>query len=500
MKCTKALETLDALSELGFISYELDSKTKKLTYQITDWIVKCSGAECMEGAVYATDGYGFLCLPRSITERLVKQHYIFEEADAWLDLWCHSVWQDLGNAFSYLAPAVQYGKYGALLTLETLGQRWGWEKTKVWRFVKKHGDIFALYRLPGSYGCLIFNKLYPSGTEVSLPSQEEIVRILDEIRIYGRNTQKKGSDHEHINRLITWYSRRLTGKPEIPTEEDPSENRVADLAPYIRAYLSPCRNCKNCGSQFEKPDAPHAVVTASDGSQWYQMASGAGAGAFYDAPAFAGSPGEAAQVAAAFPDAADGTTLRTVGEGVLEASTGDGNTMWYNSAYYDEPDAPHTVMQSANGVDWYAMQEHAQAPAFETGEAALAYNQAQFQQFMPGYEQQVASVDGSSRADGHFEVRHGGGSGTMFFDTAQYAAPRGDYQVYEDVRGSQWYAVRGEAAVERKPVYENGKPVYDGDSVRTVSVETVRYKNTPSRFGEPKPRSNAEIKPPKRKR
>lgn len=253
-------------------------------------------------------------------------------------------------------------------------------------------------------------------------------------------------------------------------------------------------------SQFEKPDAPHAVVTASDGSQWYQMASGAGAGAFYDAPAFAGSPGEAAQVAAAFPDAADGTTLRTVGEGVLEASTGDGNTMWYNSAYYDEPDAPHTVMQSANGVDWYAMQEHAQAPAFETGEAALAYNQAQFQQFMPGYEQQVASVDSSSRADGHFEVRHRDGSGTMFFDTAQYAAPRGDYQVYEDARGSQWYAVRGEAAVERKPVYENGKPVYDGDSVRTVSVETVRYKNTPSRFGEPKPRSNTEIKPPKRKR
>lgn len=59
----KALETLDILSELGFVSYELDTKTKKLTYQITDWVVKCSGAECMEGTVYATDGYGFLCLP-----------------------------------------------------------------------------------------------------------------------------------------------------------------------------------------------------------------------------------------------------------------------------------------------------------------------------------------------------------------------------------------------------------------------------------------------------
>ena len=81
--------------------------------------------------------------------------------------------------------------------------------------------------------------------------------------------------------------------------------------------------------------------------------------------------------------------------------------------------------------------------------------------------------------DGHFEVRHENGSGTMFYDTSQYAPPRGDYQVYEDVHGSQWYAVHGEAAVERKPVYENGKPVYDGNNVRTVSTETVRYKSTP---------------------
>lgn len=253
-------------------------------------------------------------------------------------------------------------------------------------------------------------------------------------------------------------------------------------------------------SQFEKPDAPHAVVAASDGSQWYQMASGAGAGAFYDAPVFTGSPAEAEQVAAAFPEASEGTTLRTVGDGVIEASSDFGNTMWYNSAYYNEPDAPHTVMQSANGVDWYAMQQHAQTPVFEQGEAALAYNQAQFQAFMPGYEEKVASVDGSNRLDGHFEVRHENGSGTMFYDTSRYAAPRGDYQVFEDVNGGQWYAIRGEAAVERKPVYQDGKPVYDGENVRTVSVETVRYKNTPSRFGEPTPCSNTEPKPPRRKR
>ena len=252
-------------------------------------------------------------------------------------------------------------------------------------------------------------------------------------------------------------------------------------------------------AQFEKPDAPHSVVTASDGSQWYQMASGDGAGAFYDAPNFTGSPAESEMVAATFPGAEDGTVLRTAGEGVIEASSESGNSMWYNSAYYDEPDAPHTIMQTADGVDWYAMQQHAQTPQFESGEAALAYNQAQFQAFMPGYDQQVSSVDGSLRQEGHFEVRHENGSGTMFYDTAQYAAPRGDYQVFEDVNGGQWYAIRGEAAVERKPVFENGKPVYDGENVKTVAVDTVRYKQTPSRFGDPKPRSHTDIKPPKKK-
>lgn len=168
-------------------------------------------------------------------------------------------------------------------------------------------------------------------------------------------------------------------------------------------------------SQFEKPDGPHAVVNASDGSQWYQMASGSGAGAFYDAPVFSGNSAEAAQVAAAFPNA-DGATLRTVGDGVIEASSDGGVSRWYNSAYYDEPDAPHSTIQAANGVEWYAMQQHAETPPFEAGDAADGYNRAQFQSFMPGYEQPVTSVDGSGRMDGHFEGRHENGSGTMFYD------------------------------------------------------------------------------------
>lgn len=251
--------------------------------------------------------------------------------------------------------------------------------------------------------------------------------------------------------------------------------------------------------QFEKPSSPHSVVTASDGSSWYQVASGEGHSGFYDSSVFTGNASEAPQIAAEFPGATEGTTLRTVGDGVMEASSEGGNALWYNSAYYNEPDAPHATMQSANGVDWYAMQQNAEAPEFEQGDGAGTYNQAVFSDYMPGFEQQVSQVDSSHREDGHFEVRHSDGSGTGFYDTARYAVPRGDYKVYEDNIGQQWIAVHGDPAVDRKPVYEDGKPVYDGNNVSTVSVETVRYESVPNRYSAPEQRQDIEIKAPKRK-
>ena len=251
--------------------------------------------------------------------------------------------------------------------------------------------------------------------------------------------------------------------------------------------------------QYEAPEGPYSVVTAADGSAWYQVASGEGSAAFYDVPEFSGSALEESQVRETFPSVEEGTSLRTVEQGVLEATGENGSALWYNSAFYEEPDAPHGVVQASNGVDWYQMEPPAQAPDFETGEQALAYNQASFQNFMPSFEQQVTTVDGSHREEGHFEVRHTDGSGTQFFDTSRYAAPRGDYKVYEDAKGQQWYAIHGEPAVERKPVYLDGKAVYEEGKLKTTNVETVRYKATPTLYQKPQRRPGKPPKPPRKK-
>ena len=295
---------------------------------------------------------------------------------------------------------------------------------------------------------------------------------------------------------MTYSGTQITGG-HISTTATAPDGRQAKVDLYSTA-------------QHEAPSTPHTVVTAADGSQWYQVASGEGMGAFYATPAFTGDVSEAAQVAEAFPSAPDGTLLRQVDEGTLEASYPDGgNSLWYNSAYFHEPDAPHEVIQCADGLSCYAMTPAAAVPEFEPETPAPSggglspsaqYNAALFGQFMPGFDQPVVSVDSSRSADGILEVRHEDGTGTAFYDRTMYQAPRGDYHVFEDSGGSQWYAIPGTPAVERRPVYEDGRPVYDGDKLQTTTVETMRYKSTPSRHTQPQKRPVTERKPPNRKK
>lgn len=223
----RALQVMQKLSELGFISYSLDCKTKKLSYTILDWVVKCSGKECMDGNIYTTERYGFLCLPRTITNRLVEHKYIFEEADAWLDLWCHTVSNDPDDAFSFLSPHIRFRNGHSFLSLETLGRRWHWEKTKVWRFFKKYSETFSLYRLPGSYGCLVFNRLYPSNETASLPSQTEVETLFRQITGAGKTCGGVNAE-----------SRKK--------REQADAIRVSFCGNIKRAYISLCRHCKNC--------------------------------------------------------------------------------------------------------------------------------------------------------------------------------------------------------------------------------------------------------------
>lgn len=241
---TQAIQIMDELKRLGYINWTLNPRSKKLSYEILDWVGICSGAECSEGTVYTTEGYGFFGVPRSLTDRLCQDNRIFDESDAWLDLWCHTTYRDYGNAFSFFAPTVQFGKYGAVLTLEKLGSRWGWEKTKVWRFFRKYGETYSLYKLPGAYGCVVYNRRYVEGADIKLPSQELVHMLVDVIRMASRTGIVAESDSERLNRMIAWNSCKVMKALEKLECDDLPENRVAPEEHYTRAYFSHGRICK----------------------------------------------------------------------------------------------------------------------------------------------------------------------------------------------------------------------------------------------------------------
>ena len=120
---------------------------------------------------------------------------------------------------------------------------------------KKYGDAFTLHRLPGAYGCLIFNRLFPRGSAGEIPAGEEIANVIERLRSVSGWTERYGTDNEHINRLVAYQSRKLTE----------SESRVALSTDIIKyAYLSPCWDCKNCNKDCLSININPAVAKTNE--------------------------------------------------------------------------------------------------------------------------------------------------------------------------------------------------------------------------------------------
>ena len=230
----KVFAIMEKLSKLGYIRYTLDLETRKLSYKISDWVVECCGKECEKDNVYATNDFGFVCVPRDITERLVKAGYEFEESDAWIDLWVHTIFEDKKNFLTFFAPMVRFDNLKAFFTLEGLSRRWGWEKTKTWRFFQKNKEVFELYRLPGTYGCLIVNKFYPLSKNIKFPTQKEIIDLIYKAR---ESLLEKNIDctHGNLGSLISMMDDEF-----IECVIKGEENSVALFYCIIHAYISPC--------------------------------------------------------------------------------------------------------------------------------------------------------------------------------------------------------------------------------------------------------------------
>ena len=202
-----ALDSLKRMASFGILTYKYSPDTKFLSYQIREsYRIKNKKRGL---PVQCENTYGFVHVPRNVPDRLAAQGYVFEDADAWIDLWCHTVSGDNGNVFSFIQPCVQFSSTEPTLTLDTLAHRWNWTKSKTRRFLARNSAYFKLYKLPGSYGCVIFNPGYDDFRGAKTLSETQILIVCKYLQKYGKNRRSVMTDRAHFCILVNKYTRKL---------------------------------------------------------------------------------------------------------------------------------------------------------------------------------------------------------------------------------------------------------------------------------------------------
>lgn len=103
----------------------------------------------------------------------------------------------------------------------------------------------------------------------------------------------------HIHTIATGMAFQGAAEQEgspVPNPAVGTANEKEGTAVQTAQPTGPSQIDYYSASQYEAPEGPYSVVTAADGSTWYQVATGEGSAAFYDVPEFSGSALEESQV------------------------------------------------------------------------------------------------------------------------------------------------------------------------------------------------------------
>lgn len=152
----------------------------------------------------------------------------------------------------------------------------------MWRFFKKHGDVFSLHRLPGNYGCVLFNILYPIGTAGVSPTQKQVEAVWAEWRRLSKpsKSKRKTGTQRDFHRTVDRYSRRIMKQTEHARPKCDVKNRVALSVPIIRAYPLMLGFAGTLDSPYGGGHMTVCVGYEFDGSDFYVYVSDAHIGTY----------------------------------------------------------------------------------------------------------------------------------------------------------------------------------------------------------------------------
>ncbi len=291
----------------------------------------------------------------------------------------------------------------------------------------------------------------------------------------------------HIHTTATGMAAQEAAEQEgspVPNPAVGTANEKEGTAVQTAQPTGPSQIDYYSASQYEAPEGPYSVVTAADGSAWYQVATGEGAATFYDVPEFSGSAMEESQVRETFPGVEEGAAFG----------------LWSRASW-----KPPAKTAPLSGTTAPSMRSRTRPTAWcrpPTGWIGTRWSplhkprtSKQGNRLWPttGLPSRTLCPASSSRSPQWMEAsvrRAASRSATPMAPAPSSLTPLGTLlpvvitRFIEDAKGKQWYAIHGEPAVERKPVYQNGKAVYEEGKLKTTNVETVRYKAAPAPLSE----------------
>ncbi len=146
----QAIETMDYLQNAGFLRYEYVS-SDLIKYHIEDWQRHCVH---LNYNYYSYKGSGFFFFPLPVGRQLIQASKmagkpIMSELDAIMDLWLHTILNDISVKGSEYMPVVYYAnmKGQPLLSYSYLAKRWGWSKSRVGRFILRLEEAGVIARI-----------------------------------------------------------------------------------------------------------------------------------------------------------------------------------------------------------------------------------------------------------------------------------------------------------------------------------------------------------------
>lgn len=158
----QAISILDTLEKQHYISYSKLGRGNLIKFSISGW--KTSNTT-LEYNYPCLKDVGFFFFPIAATHELISLGKC-SEMDIVLDLWLHTIYQDIQVQGSDKGPVVYFrnGTGNPLTNFSDLAQRWGISKSTVSRILNKleNKDYLSLISFPGRYGSVIYLNNYLS--------------------------------------------------------------------------------------------------------------------------------------------------------------------------------------------------------------------------------------------------------------------------------------------------------------------------------------------------